>query len=110
MGNADFHVGIDSWTNHATNIEWKDKGKTPAVILWGSTQPSAAGYKHNRNLTANLPCQPCFREDPKISKNPRGPCPHPEGQVYEKPQHLCMAKLDREHVLRAILLEWENRV
>ena len=42
LANAKLHVGIDSWSNHATNIVWEGKGKVPGVILWGSTQASSA--------------------------------------------------------------------
>ena len=65
FANAELHVGIDSWSNHATNIVWEGKGKVPGVILWGSTQASPAGYPQNYNISLGLPCQPCFREDPK---------------------------------------------
>jgi len=109
LGGAAMHLGIDSWSNHATNIDWIGKGKTKAVILWGSTQPSAAGYAHNLNIQAGLPCQPCFREDPKISRMSRGVCPHPGGQTYEKPQHECMAKIQVATVLTAAIKLWGER-
>ncbi len=98
IGRAQFHMGIDSWSNHATNIEWGHKGKTPAVILWGSTQFSAAGYGHNRNISLGLPCQPCFREDPKISQASRGICPNPSDQTYQNPKHECMARITVDRV------------
>src|SRR5271170_6639041 len=106
LANAALHVGIDSWSNHATNIVWQGKGKVPGVILWGSTQASAAGYQQNHNISLGLPCQPCFREDPKISGVPRGVCPNPAGQTYEKPLHACMHGISREHVLEAIVEEY----
>lgn len=98
IGNAKLHAGIDSWSNHATNIEWEGKGKTPGVILWGSTQVSAAGYSHNTNISKGLACQPCFKEDPKISAQPRGPCSH----------HSCMKAIQKEEVLEAILDKWRS--
>lgn len=102
MAHAKFHLGIDSWTNHATNIIWKESEteyrKTPALILWGSTQASAAGYAHNQNISLGLPCQPCFREDPKISQMSRGVCPNPAGQTFENPQHACMQGITVDRV------------
>ena len=106
LGGARVHMGVDSWTNHATNINWLDKNgatsKVPAVILWGSTQPSAAGYEHNTNLWLGLRCQPCFREDPKISRMSRGVCPNPSGQTYENPKHDCMAGISPQQVINAV--------
>ena len=110
LANAELHVGIDSWSNHATNIVWEGKGKVPGVIIWGSTQASAAGYPQNHNINLGLPCQPCFREDPKISSVPRGVCPNPAGQTYEKPLHACMHGISREHVLDVIVKEYANRL
>jgi ADP-heptose:LPS heptosyltransferase len=102
MAHAALHLGIDSWTNHLTNIQWGDLGFTPAIILWGSTQASAAGYPRNTNISLGLPCQPCFREDPKISRMPRGPCINPPGQDYDKPHHACMAGISVDLVLADI--------
>lgn len=108
IGHAQMHLGIDSWSNHATNIEWEGKGKTPAVILWGSTQHSAAGYPHNENVWLGLACQPCFREDPKLSAVPRGVCPNPLGQTFERPIHACMAGMSVERVLQSAVKVWEQ--
>lgn len=99
---SDFHLGVDSWSNHASNIIWK-KGKTKSLILWGSTQSTAAGYPHNLNIQIGLPCQPCFREDPKISRASRGICPNPRGQTYERPQHQCMQDISVEMVLSKLI-------
>jgi ADP-heptose:LPS heptosyltransferase len=112
MANANLHLGIDSWTNHLTNIEWKGWDDlsaprfTPAIILWGSTQASAAGYYRNKNISLDLVCQPCFREDPKISRMPRGPCINPPGQDYEHPRHACMASITTGHVLMEMERLW----
>ena len=110
LANSSLHLGVDTWTNHLTNIEWENpdghRWFTPAIILWGSTQWQAAGYSRNTNISLGLPCQPCFREDPKISRMPRGPCINPPGQVYEKPQHACMAGIDVETVAAAIRRWW----
>lgn len=100
------HIGIDSFSNHVTHFTWNGKGKTPAVILWGSTQASAAGYEHNTNISLGLSCQPCFREDPKISRMSRGPCINPPGQVYERPMHACMSGITVEQVVEAIREKW----
>jgi len=109
LANADFHVGIDSFTNHLTGFTWGDK-KTRAVILWGSTQASAAGYTSNINITKYLDCQPCFREDPKISAAPRGVCINPPGQTYESPCHACMNQIGMDEVLDAVehIMEKQN--
>jgi ADP-heptose:LPS heptosyltransferase/glycosyltransferase involved in cell wall biosynthesis len=95
FAHSKFHMGIDSWSNHATNIRWAGKGKTKGLILWGSTQVSGAGYNHNRNISLGLACQPCFREDPKISRMPRGPCPHLD---FTTMQHACMAGISVDRV------------
>lgn len=108
LAHAKMHIGIDSWTNHATNIEWAGKGKTPSVILWGSTQATAAGYPHNENVSLGLPCQPCFREDPALSAVPRGVCPNPLGQTFERPQHACMADISVEQVLQRVVKVWDK--
>jgi ADP-heptose:LPS heptosyltransferase/SAM-dependent methyltransferase len=108
MAHADLHLGIDSWTNHLTNIKWKPSGFTPAIILWGSTQASAAGYSRNTNISLGLQCQPCFREDPAISRMPRGPCINPPGQVYEHPRHACMINISVDRVVKEIEAQWSN--
>ena len=73
VANATLHLGIDSFANHLTHYRWRgDDGalsRTRGVIVWGSTQASAAGYPHNVNISLGLPCQPCFREDPKLSRD-----------------------------------------
>ncbi len=97
---ADLHLGLDSVFNHTTNIQWRNKGRTPAVILFGSTQATASGYPHNKNISLNLPCQPCFREDPKLSKMSLGPCVNPIGQTYENPKHACMSKITVDMVYK----------
>ena len=110
LANSSLHLGVDTWTNHLTNIEWENpdghRWFTPAIILWGSTQWQAAGYARNRNISLGLPCQPCFREDPKLSRMPRGPCINPPGQVYEKPQHACMEGISVDRVLAEIEKLW----
>ena len=82
---AKLHIGLDSVFNHTTNIKWRNKGKTKAVILFGSTQKEASGYPHNENISLGLSCQPCFKEDPKISRMSLGLCNNPPNQNYESP-------------------------
>jgi ADP-heptose:LPS heptosyltransferase/glycosyltransferase involved in cell wall biosynthesis/2-polyprenyl-3-methyl-5-hydroxy-6-metoxy-1,4-benzoquinol methylase len=104
---AKMHMGVDSFTNHLTNVEWFNEAtgfarKTPAVILWGSTQYTAAGYTHNKNISLGLECQPCFKEDPKISQMPMGICENPPNQTYENPQHACMSGITVEMVAAVV--------
>jgi ADP-heptose:LPS heptosyltransferase/glycosyltransferase involved in cell wall biosynthesis len=111
VANATLHLGIDSFANHLTNYLWTDssdgaESRVPAVILWGSTQASAAGYAHNMNVSLGLHCQPCFREDPKVSKMPRGPCINPPGQVYAEPRHACMHGIAVERVVDEVRRAW----
>ena len=101
MASARCHMGVDSFTNHVTHFSINN-GFTPAVILWGSTQSSASGYKHNININAGLRCQPCFKENPKISLMPRGACHNPPGQVYEEPRHECMNQISVEKVVSSV--------
>jgi ADP-heptose:LPS heptosyltransferase/SAM-dependent methyltransferase len=111
VANAAIHLGVDSFANHLTHLRWHDgdpdRGTpVPAVVVWGSTQASAAGYPHNVNLSLDLPCQPCFREDPALSRQPRGPCINPPGQVYREPRHACLHNLPVDRVVAAIRRTW----
>ena len=109
VANASLHLGLDSFANHLTHYLWNDGGSTrrvPAVILWGSTQVSASGYDHNTNISLGLSCQPCFREDPAVSRMPRGPCINPPGQSYAEPRHACMLGIDAERVAREAKALW----
>ena len=95
------HIGLDSVFNHTTNIQWHGKGRTPAVILFGSTQASASGYPTNTNISLGLGCQPCFRENPSLSRIPLGVCTNPPDQDYENPRHACMAGITPRMVVNA---------
>jgi ADP-heptose:LPS heptosyltransferase len=109
VANASLHLGLDSFANHLTHYFWKDGGsarRVPAVILWGSTQASASGYDHNTNISLGLSCQPCFREDPAVSRMPRGPCINPIGQIYAEPRHACMFGIAAERVTREVKALW----
>lgn len=99
---ADMHLGLDSVFNHTTNINWIGKGKTKGVILFGSTQANASGYPHNANISLGLACQPCFKEDPKISRASLGLCENPPNQTYDNPQHACMKGITPEMVFDKI--------
>lgn len=96
------HIGLDSVFNHTTNIIWHNKGKTRSIILFGSTQAEASGYNHNINISLNLPCQPCFKENPNISNSSLGICNNPPNQTYELPQHKCMKDITPEEVFKKI--------
>ena len=99
---AALHIGLDSVFNHTTNIIWDGKGRTKAVIIFGSTQASASGYPSNINISLGLQCQPCFRENPNVSRIPLGVCPNPAGQTYESPRHACMAGITPRMVMDAV--------
>jgi hypothetical protein len=90
---SEVHLGLDSVFNHTSNIRWQGIGKKSCVILFGSTQHNASGYSHNTNISLQLPCQPCFRENPDISQMSKGVCPNPSDQTYEEPKHECMARI-----------------
>jgi hypothetical protein len=81
----------------------------PGVILWGSTQESAAGYPTNTNISKGLSCQPCFRENPAISGNPRGACVNPPRITYaDETPHACMAQISADEVATAVREMWER--
>ena len=64
---AEAHVGLDSLFNHTSDVIWSHKGgKTPAVILFGSTCPTGFGYEENENISLDLSCQPCYKENVEI--------------------------------------------
>ena len=96
------HIGLDSVFNHSSNITWRTKGKTKSVILFGSTQAEASGYPHNINISLNLSCQPCFKEDPKLSRFPLGLCNNPPNQTYHEPKHSCMKNISPNLVFENI--------
>lgn len=111
LSNSSMHLGVDSFANHLTNYYWMRGDvveKIRGVILWGSTQASAAGYAHNENISLDLFCQPCFREDPAISKMSRGPCITPPNQVYQDPHHACMFGIKVETVVAAAKRQWNK--
>jgi len=96
---AKLHLGIDSFSNHATAL----LPYTPSVILWGSTHPCIFGYGHNVNIWKPLKCSPCNKVYDWITKNPTGKCPLDLTQSYENPQHPCMATIMVEDVFNSIL-------
>jgi len=107
LANAGAHMGVDSWSNHATNFMWKGRRQVPGVILWGSTQAEAAGYFHNENFTSfKVKCQPCFKEDPAISANPQGVCPNMLTQDPADLTHACMRDYKPHEVARAVVKQF----
>ncbi len=125
FANAKMHLGIDSFAGHLTNYFWTYPGggrKVPGVILWGSTQVSAAGYDSNCNISKGLECQPCFRENPSISRMPREICTNPPDYVqggiggpmieyrrfYGDGLHQCMADISVDEVVEAARGLWER--
>ena len=98
LKNSVLHLGVDSFTNHAAGAF-----RHPAVIVFGSTSPTGSGYDTAVNLWAGLTCSPCYRENPRLSRQSRGPCIDPPGQVYEQPHHACMQGITVEAVWQAIV-------
>jgi hypothetical protein len=114
VANADLHIGIDSFANHLTHYEWLiEDGLSkvvPGVILFGSTQATASGYWHNENITLNLHCQPCFRENPRLSQDSRGACINPPRISYDNDMlPACMDGISVDSVIKIIVNAWENR-
>lgn len=104
---ARLHVGVDSFSNHATAL----LPYTPAVILWGSTSPIGSGYAHNTNIwKKDIGCSPCYREYDAMSVNPKGKCPLDPTQSWENPQHPCMTGISVDEVLAAVLARLLDRV
>ncbi len=113
IAHAKIHLGIDSFANHLTHYYWQDNAnqirRVSGVIIFGSTQASASGYAHNINLTTDLPCQPCFRENPSLSAHPKGPCINPPRASYDDdllPQ--CLASISSQEVITAIHKLWQE--
>lgn len=88
---AEAHVGIDSIFNHTSDVMWGHKAeKTPAVILFGSTCPTGFGYEGNQNISLDLSCQPCYKENVEIvNAANRSPCFN---------NHKCMREISPEMV------------
>ena len=113
VANANAHAGIDSFGQHLSNYFWTDERggrRVPAVVLWGSTQPSAAGYLSNVNLCHQPPCGPCFRESPVISRMPRGVCVTPASpdRFYGDGLHQCMQNITIDEVVESIRSLWNE--
>jgi ADP-heptose:LPS heptosyltransferase len=99
IAHARMHVGVDSVFNHLTgSFSWSGK-VTPAVIFFGSTSPVGSGYAHNLNVSVDLPCQPCYRENPETSRMSGGPCPY---------DHLCIKSLTAEEICEKIDFKLNN--
>ncbi len=95
--NSVLHFGVDSFSNHAAGAF-----EHPSVIVFGSTSPTGSGYDSAINLWAGLDCSPCYREDPNISRQSRGPCINPPGQEYAHPRHACMAAITVDQARQAL--------
>lgn len=108
IANSSLHLGIDSFSNHLTHYLWQDGDgeyrRVPGVIVWGSSQTSASGYPTNTNISLDLPCQPCFRENPEISNAHRGLCPNTVIKVskHEDGGHACMSLLSVDDISKAV--------
>ena len=102
ISNAAFHLGVDSFSSHITHMKFNGR-QTPGVILYGSSQETATGYPKNTNVNLNLPCQPCFREDPKLTWFDLGVCTNPKGQTsYYEPKHACMHNIKTDHIINIV--------
>lgn len=93
---ARLHLGIDSFSNHATAL----LPYTPSVILWGSTHPAIFGYGHNTNIWKPPKCSPCNKIYDNLSKVTQEPCP--------RIPHPCMSAITIEEVFNAILSRLEK--
>lgn len=79
---ARFHMGIDSWSNHACGGV---APITPAIILFGSTSPQEFGYPQSINIhRPAFACHPCHREYPGMTRHPLPPCPHVWSKMAER--------------------------
>lgn len=112
IAHATLHLGIDSFANHITHYNWMREDHTlkytPGVILFGSTQATASGYQDNTNITLNLHCQPCFKENPAISSMHGGPCINPPRTDYKiNTPHACMNGIGVDRVLHTVAEMWE---
>ena len=87
---AKLHLGGDSFSNHIAGAY-----HTKAVILFGSTSPTGSGYPTAKNIYLDLPCQPCYKENPNVSRHPKGSCSH----------HLCMNQITVEMVMKEIKVQ-----
>ena len=100
VANSRLHIATDTWTQHSLNIKWDGK-RTKGLILWGSSNIVATGYKTNTNIVKNLKCQPCLKEDPKISTVPLGPCENKPRGIHE-----CMDLISVDEVFNKAMSMW----
>ena len=82
------HLGVDSFSNHIAGAYQK-----PAVIVFGSTSPIGFGYPSASNIYSHVSCSPCYKENPSMSRDPKGPCDH----------HSCMKQITVDEVVSAAL-------
>lgn len=82
------HCGVDSFSNHVAGGL-----KKKAVILFGSTNPVGFGYPSAINIWKQVPCSPCYKENPEISNETQGTCFHKN----------CMEQISVDDVKNVIL-------
>lgn len=92
MKAARLHVGVDSFTNHVTNI----LPLTPSVIIWGPTSSASFGYSHNQNIEIRPACSPCYRA--YDSANRLSLCPHDRSHDPATPDAPCTGDIGVERV------------
>lgn len=115
VAHAKLHLGIDSFANHLTHYFWQDATghveRVPGVIIFGSTQASASGYPQNINLSTQLACQPCFRENPLFSAYAKGPCINPPRADYaDNTLPFCLESIETQVVINAIKKAWNDGI
>ena len=99
---------LTSPLNQMRDAHW-DSGHRD-VGARGATLAGSSSFANAHFISIGLPCQPCFREDPKLSRTPRGPCITPPGQTYEAPKHACLHGLPVERVLAEVRRAWDAAV
>ncbi len=95
---AYLHLGVDSFSNHATALFPYTQG----IILWGSTSPLEFGYGHNVNMWKPLKCSPCHKQYDWKTLNPDSKCPLDKLQSYDNPLHPCMLNITVDEVFTEI--------
>jgi len=87
---ADIVITIDSFAMHAAHLV-----KTPAVVLWGPTDPGIFGYPGQHHLRGSLQCeQPEKCLSAETSRNYDIPCPLGENH--------CMDLIPLEDIYKAV--------
>ncbi len=100
LANTRLHVGLDSWPVHALNIKWNGV-RTKGLILWGSSNVVATGYKTQTNIVKGIKCQPCLKENPEKSQVPLEPCTNKPKGLHE-----CMELITVDEVFNKAMEMW----